>query len=287
MLRIRLFFHELFMYKLPNLWSKIKDKFNRNPIGMIALSIFLMLGIPSAIYYGVQYNHYQQAVAQQKKLANAPYDQNGIMRITKAGPMAYLRLELGVKTDAQVKKLFDNNIKYQGKLNEIIANTSKFTKDSQYQDYLNPIIDEVLSGQTISGEKTGIKFATESVDVTQNDAVSGVMMIAIDSSKPEQVQQAQKYMSQKRDYKVMFYDIHTKAGFNLFDGARQQYLFSGEYERTGFNNENDWNGVMYAFNNGRWVFRSKTFVNQLPKELSNSSLNKTDEYQFKHVYNNQ
>lgn len=287
MLRMKLFFHELFVYKIPSGWNKFINACKRNKLNTFVALFIIVVGGFLSIYSGIQAYHTELNNKTLAKMANAPYDENGLMRIPKAGPMAYLKLELSAKSDKEVEQLFNNNVKYQGKLNEVLANTQGFTKNSQYQDYLNPIIDEIQNGQTISGEKTGIKFSSSAIDITQNDAVSGVMLIAIDSSKPEQVKLAQSYMAQKRPYKLVFFDTHTKGGLSLFYSSREQYLFSGDNERTGFNSSNDWIGSMYAFNNQRWVYRSKGLVKELPKTLSNSSLNKTDEYQFKHVYSQQ
>ena len=270
-LRIRLFFYELGI-KIHNFLEWFKEKLKSDPWYMLAL-ITVCGGLCLSVYEGWQYSKYTRA-KETEKIINARADKrNALMDIHKAGPEKYLEEQLNCKNKAQVIKMFNNSAKYQYQYDAVIAHCKNFTKNSQYQKYLNPIISSILNGPLVGQDNTGLNFYNKMVDPNGDIATEGVMLILINSKDTKQVQQVKDLINSNPKYTVKVYDKNSPNGQTNFTNCLRAYLFSGEGERKGYDATNDWPGVAYAFNNNDFVWHEKELGN-FPKSLPNKSLEK-------------
>lgn len=269
-LKIRFFFRELFVYKIPALWQKIKESFEDDPwkaIGLIMLVVALTLGV----YEGVQYSKVMMAQQEQKELKAKMDKSNQLMDIKTSGPEKYLEEQLGVNNKAQVIKMFNNSAKWQDRYDEVITHCANFSKNSQYRNYLNPIVKDILNGQLVSQENVGFSFAKKQVDPFGDDATNGVMMILISSKDKEQVKKVKALIDSHPSYKVVVFDKKSPNGENNYNNCMLAFLEAQSGIKDGYNSENAWTGIAYAFNDNRPVFHTKS-LNDLPKELPTKSL---------------
>lgn len=275
MIRIRLFFYELFHYKIPDLWWKIKHAFKDN--FWLSFGVFIsVISVMLAIYQGVQYNRYETARAQQKIIQKKQQKNASVMNIPDAGAEAYLEQQLGVKNKEQVIKMFNDSVEYQGKYDEVISKTKDFKSNDQFQDYLNPIVKELLNGPLVSQAQTGIDFYDKPVDISSDEALNGVLLVLINSKDQSQVEAVKELKSKKHNYTIRIYDKRSDGGEGNFNTLRINYLFGGNGERKGFNSSNDWSGVAYGFNDRKFTYHTKS-LKDIPDSLPDKSISKEDE----------
>lgn len=273
--RIKLGLYEFFVYKIPDLFFRIKESVKDNPWLSIGIGI-TTIALSLAIYQGVQYNKYEQ-LRKNQEIAQKKLDKNkSVMNIPQAGAEAFLEQQLNTKNKEQTIKMFNDSVKYQGKYDEIIAKTKNFTKNSQFQDYLNPIVEELLSGPLVSQRSTGIDFEDDFIQLNSDETVNGVLLILIDSKNKSEVDKVKEIKSKKHDYQIKVYDKNSTNGEANFNTLRGSYLFGGNGERKGFNSKNDWAGVAYGFNDNKFVYHTKS-LDDIPEKLPLKSLSKEDE----------
>ena len=269
-LRIKLFFYDLFVYKIPQFFSWLKEKFKTDPWFAFG-AILLFVAMIFATFEAYQYSKYTIAQETAKKMEKEANKRNAVMDINKVGPEKYLEEQLSCNNEAQVKRMFNNSRQWQGQYQNVIDHCAGFTKNSQYQKYLNPIIKSILNGPLVSQEDCGINFATKMVDPNSDDATEGIMLVLINSKKPNEVRAAKDLINSHPKYEVKVYDSQSPNGKQNFQNGLISYLYSGEGERQGFYSGNDWAGVAYAFNDNEFVWHSKE-LKDFPKDLPDKSL---------------
>lgn len=231
----------------------------------------ILLSVVLGVYEGIQYHKIQEAKQEQKEINQKMAKENQVMDIKSEGPEKYLEEQLGVNNKAQVIKMFNKSAKWQHRYDEVITHCTKFTKNSQYRNYLNPIVDNILNGPLVSQSNSNFSFAKNYVDPTSDEATNGVMMILISSKDKEQVEKVQKLIDSHPNYKVVVFDKESPNGETNFGNCMLAFLEATSGMKSGFDANNSWTGVAYAFNDNQPVFHSKTLDN-LPHDLPDKSL---------------
>lgn len=271
-LKIKLWFHELFVFKIPKLWERIKESFENDFWKTIGL-VMILIVIPIGIYEGVQYHKVLQAKQEEKTINKKIAENNQIMNIKEEGPEKYLEEQLGVNNKTQVIKMFNKSAKWQNRYDEVITHCTEFTKNSQYRNYLNPIIKNILNGELVSQNKANFNFAKTYVDPESDEATNGVMMILISSKDEDQVSKIQKLIDSHPDYKVVVFDKESPNGETNFNNCMLGFLEATSGMRSGYDANNSWTGVAYAFNDNQPVFHTKSLDEVLKlKKLPDKSL---------------
>lgn len=271
-----------FQFTIPDLWDRLKYWIKHGNRLSVYTFFLVLIAIPTiAVQSYYRYENLKQEneekTEQTTKQPKNYYNNVLNEEVMEDGPKKYLQEQLDLKTEDDVEAKFNDNAKLKGKYKEVIEYAEKITDVNELRDYLNPIIDELKSGETVKSASIPKSFEYKTLYdyPTNDDMLNGIMIIGINGNNLDEVKQANKIVKNAKNYKVFVYDIarsnSVKATYQNIFYQYIQNRDSGKY-RPGFDSSFR-PGKIYGFCNGLMTY-NKNNLKDVPSKMPTKSISK-------------